>query len=84
MRAPLSQYHAAALRRLYAQRSARRLITTEKKNVNTHTPDNELADEVAGLEESLYEFHLRLRDMTARHLWHRASLEQRMTGLLIE
>ena len=52
--------------------------------MNTQTPENALADDVADLEESLYEFHLRLRDMTARHLWHGASLEQRMTGLLIE
>ena len=48
------------------------------------TPENALADDVADLEESLYEFHLRLRDMTARHLWHGASLEQRMTGFLIK
>jgi len=52
--------------------------------MNTQTPENELADDVADLEESLYEFHLRLRDMTGRHRWHDASLEQRMTGLLIE
>lgn len=43
-----------------------------------------LAADVADLEESLYEFHLRLRDMTARHLWHGAGREQRMAGLLIE
>ncbi|RVU72199.1 hypothetical protein [Pantoea dispersa] len=52
--------------------------------MSTQTPENALADDVADLEESLYEFHLRLRDMTARHLWHGTSLEQRMTGLLIE
>ena len=48
-------------------------------------PDNDaLTADVADLEESLYEFHLRLRDMIARHLWQGASREQRMTGLLIE
>jgi len=55
--------------------------------MNDHTmhPDNDtLAADVADLEESLYEFHLRLRDMIARQLWHGASREQRMTGLLIE
>jgi len=48
------------------------------------TGNDQLTDDINDLEESLYEFHLRLRDMTARHLWHGASLEQRMTGLLIE
>lgn len=55
--------------------------------MNDHTmhPDyNSLTDDVADLEESLYEFHLRLRDMISRHLWHGASREQRMAGLLIE
>ncbi|NIG21372.1 hypothetical protein F3J37_22115 [Pantoea sp. Al-1710] len=55
--------------------------------MNDHTmhPDNDtLAGDVADLEESLYEFHLRLRDMIARHLWQGASREQRMTDLLIE
>ena len=49
-----------------------------------HTDNDALANDVADLEESLYEFHLRLRDMIARQLWHGASREQRMTGLLIE
>lgn len=49
-----------------------------------HTETDTLSADVADLEESLYEFHLRLRDMIARHLWHGASREQRMTGLLIE
>lgn len=49
-----------------------------------HTDNDALAADVADLEESLYEFHLRLRDMIARHLWQGASREQRMTGLLIE
>lgn len=54
-------------------------------NINTSTtPENMLADDVADLEESLYDFHLRMRDMIARHLWHGASREQRMTGLMIE
>jgi len=54
-------------------------------NINTFTnPENMLADDVADLEESLYDFHLRMRDMIARHLWHGASREQRMTGLMIE
>ena len=48
-----------------------------------HTDNDALAADVADLEESLYEFHLRLRDMIARHL-QGASREQRMTGLLIE
>ncbi|MBK0127527.1 hypothetical protein IAE30_27690 [Pantoea sp. S61] len=55
--------------------------------MNDHTmhPETDtLAADVADLEESLYEFHLRLRDMIARHLWHGASREERMTGLLIE
>ncbi len=55
--------------------------------MNDHTMHREtgtLAADVADLEESLYEFHLRLRDMIARHLWHGASREQRMAGLLIE
>lgn len=55
--------------------------------MNDHTmyPDNDaLVADVADLEESLYEFHLRLRDMIARHLWHGISREQRMAGLLIE
>ena len=52
---------------------------------HTMHPDNDtLPADVADLEESLYEFHLRLRDMIARHLWQGASREQRMTGLLIE
>ena len=49
-----------------------------------HPETDNLAADVADLEESLYEFHLRLRDMIARHLWHGASREQRMAGLLIE
>ncbi|HAU5565699.1 TPA: hypothetical protein JD264_18035 [Serratia fonticola] len=49
-----------------------------------HTDCDNLAANVADLEESLYEFHLRLRDMIARHRWQGASREQRMTGLLIE
>lgn len=49
-----------------------------------HTDNDALAADVADLEESLYEFHLRLRDMIARHLWQGASREQRMAGLLIE
>lgn len=49
-----------------------------------HIDNDTLAADVADLEESLYEFHLRLRDMIARQLWHGASREQRMTGLLIE
>jgi len=55
-------------------------MTTPAMNM----PENTLTDDVTDLEESLYEFHLRLRDMMARHLWHGASREQRMTGLLIE
>lgn len=51
---------------------------------NQNTTENTLADDVDDLEESLYEFHLRLRDMTARHLWHGASQSQRMAGLLLE
>lgn len=54
-------------------------------NDRTMHPDSDtLAADVVDLEESLYEFHLRLRDMIARHLWHGASREQRITGLLIE
>ena len=49
-----------------------------------HTDNDTLAADVADLEESLYEFHLRMRDMIARHLRHGASREQRMAGLLIE
>lgn len=49
-----------------------------------HTDNDTLAADVADLEESLYEFHLRVRDMIARHLWNGASREQRMAGLLIE
>ncbi|KJV27622.1 hypothetical protein [Pantoea sp. SM3] len=55
--------------------------------MNDHTvhPDNDaLADDVDDLEESLCEFHLRLRDMIARQLWQGASREQCMAGLLIE
>ena len=44
-----------------------------------HTDNDTLAADVADLEESLYEFHLRMRDMIARHLRHGASREQRMT-----
>lgn len=51
---------------------------------NIHHDNDTLAADVADLEESLYEFHLRMREMIARNLWHGASREQRMTGLLIE
>lgn len=49
-----------------------------------HTDNDALAHDVADLEESLYEFHLPLRDMIAHHLWQGTSREQCMTGLLIE
>lgn len=45
--------------------------------------DTQVAD-FADLEESLNKFNLRLRDMTARHLWHGASRKHCMTGLQIE
>jgi len=34
-----------------------------------------LTDDINDLEESLYEFHLRLRDMTTRHPFRGASAE---------
>lgn len=61
------------------------MMTENTMNDHTLPHDTDaLTNDVADLEESLYEFHLRMRDMIARHLWHGASREQRMTGLLIE
>jgi hypothetical protein len=73
----MEQYHAAGLRRL--------MKGDNPMNDHTMHPDsNDLAADIADLGESLYEFHLRLHDISARQLWHGASREQRMTGLLIE
>jgi hypothetical protein len=44
----------------------------------------QLTDDVNDLEESLYEFHLRLRDMAKRNLYRGASPAQKMAGVLIE
>ncbi|MCX2195025.1 hypothetical protein [Pantoea agglomerans] len=44
----------------------------------------QLTDDINDLEESLYEFHLRLRDMTKRHLFRGAAPAQKMAGMLIE
>ncbi|UXY13594.1 hypothetical protein N7922_24920 (plasmid) [Kosakonia sp. ML.JS2a] len=56
--------------------------------MNGQTPEtdagSELLADVATLEESLYEFHLRLRDMTKRHLLRDAAPVSKMAGLLIE
>lgn len=56
--------------------------------MNGQTPEtgagSELLADVAILEESLYEFHLRLRDMTKRHLYRDAAPVSKMAGLLIE
>ncbi|WP_205957589.1 hypothetical protein [Pantoea stewartii] len=43
-----------------------------------------LTDDVNDLEESLYEFHLRLRDMIKRNLYRGASPAQKMAGVLIK
>ena len=39
-----------------------------------NTELTQLTDDVNDLEESLYEFHLRLRDMVKRNLYRRAAL----------
>ncbi|PIJ52136.1 hypothetical protein BL250_00655 [Erwinia sp. OLTSP20] len=50
-----------------------------------NTPaDTHLADDINDIEESLYELHLRMRDMIQRHLWNGETNGQRMAGLLIE
>lgn len=46
--------------------------------------NDQLNDDINDLEESLYEFHLRLRDMTKRHLYRGAAPAQKMAGMLIE
>jgi hypothetical protein len=48
------------------------------------TENTQLNDDINDLEESLYEFHLRLRDMTKRHLFRGAAPAQKMAGMLIE
>lgn len=48
------------------------------------TDNTQLTDDINDLEESLYEFHLRLRDMTKRHLYRGAAPAQKMAGMLIE
>ena len=48
------------------------------------TENTQLTDDINDLEESLYEFHLRFRDMTKRHLFRGAALAQNMAGMLIE
>jgi len=48
------------------------------------TENTQLTDDINDLEESLYEFHLRLRDMTKRHLFRGAAPAQKMAGMLIE
>lgn len=48
------------------------------------TGNEQLTDDINDLEESLYEFHLRLRDMTKRHLFRGAAPAQKMAGMLIE
>ena len=48
------------------------------------TGNEQLTDDINDLEESLYEFHLRLRDMTKRHLYRGAAPAQKMAGMLIE
>jgi hypothetical protein len=48
------------------------------------TEITQLTDDINDLEESLYEFHFRLRDMTKRHLYRGAAPAQKMTGMLIE
>lgn len=53
-------------------------------NTPEQTAFSELAADVATLEESLYEFHLRLRDMTKRHLYRDAAPVSKMAGMLIE
>ncbi|RRW60994.1 hypothetical protein EGJ48_22485 [Pantoea dispersa] len=49
-----------------------------------NTELTQLTDDVNDLEESLYEFHLRLRDMVKRNLYCGASPAQKMAGVLIE
>ncbi|WP_275233986.1 hypothetical protein [Pantoea ananatis] len=49
-----------------------------------NTELTQLTDDVNDLEESLYEFHLRLREMIKRNLYRGASPEQKMAGILIE
>ncbi|MCW0977048.1 hypothetical protein [Pantoea sp. JV6] len=48
------------------------------------TEITQLTGDINDLEESLYEFHLRLRDMTKRHLYRGAAPAQKMAGMLIE
>jgi len=48
------------------------------------TDNTQLTDDINDLEESLHEFHLRLRDMTKRHLYRGAAPVHKMVGMLIE
>lgn len=56
--------------------------------MNRQTPEtgasSELLADVAILEESLYELHLLLRNMTKRHLHRDAAPVSKMAGMLIE
>ena len=52
------------------------------QTINTEL--TQLTDDVNDLEESLYEFHLRLRDMVKRNLYRSASPAQKMAGVLFE
>ncbi|WP_210515372.1 hypothetical protein [Pantoea ananatis] len=45
-----------------------------------NTELTQLTDDVNDLEESLYEFHLRLREMIKRNLYRGASPAQKMAG----
>lgn len=49
-----------------------------------NTELTQLTDDVNDLEESLYDFHLRLRDMVKRNLYRGALPAQKMAGVLIE
>jgi hypothetical protein len=46
--------------------------------------NTQLTDDINDLEESLYEFHMWLRDMTKRHHYRGAAPAQKMAGMLIE
>lgn len=52
--------------------------------METRSPDRALAEDVAGLEEALYELHLRLRNMVRSHLYQGAPPAQKMAGVLLE
>lgn len=51
---------------------------------DTATPSGDFITQVAGIEEALYELHLRLWNLTKDNLYRDASPAQKMAGMLTE